>query len=90
MQTGYTFVNYNMPDRRYFRLGVILLIISLIIGYGGLGTFITLYLWTDHPFWDWAGSGIYTFSWDLFGLGFILSGKGGVEIIKNKFYQSQK
>ena len=77
-----------MPDRKYFKTGIIFLIVSFVIGYGGLSTFIPLYLWTDHSFWAWAASGIYVFSWGLFGIGFILSGKEGMEIIKNKLYKT--
>ena len=67
-------------------IGVLLLLASFIIGYGGLSISIMLYLWTDNKYWIWAGSGIYGFSWILFGLGFIISGREGLAIIKNKLY----
>ena len=42
------------------------------------------HLWTENKFWVWVGSGIYGISWIFFGLGFIISGKEGLTIIKNK------
>jgi len=48
-----------------------------------------LFLWIDYSFWAWAGSGIYAFSGCIFGAGFILAGKDGLEIIKTNIYQSK-
>ena len=73
-----------VPKIKYLQLGVFLLLASFIIGYGGFGVSVILYLWTNNQFWLWLGSGIYGFSWILFTLGFIISGREGLEIIKNK------
>jgi len=78
-----------LPDKKYLKIGVFLLITSFIIGYDGLSVFMILYLWTDHSLMAWIGSGIYTFSWCILGVGFILSGKEGMEIIKTKYYKHQ-
>ena len=68
-------------------MGVFILLASFMIGYGGLGACMLLYLLTYNQFWVWAGSGFYDFSWILFGLGFIISGRQGLAIIKNKLYK---
>ena len=61
-----------------------MLVTSCIIGYGGFGFSVLLYLGANNKFWLWAGAGIYGFSWILFGLGFFISGSEGLAIIKNK------
>ena len=82
--------NLSLLNKRYFNTGITLLIVSSIIGYGGLAVFISLYLWTDHSFWAWVASIIYAISWGFFGIGFIFSGKEGLKIIKNKLYNTKK
>ena len=66
------------------QMGLWMLLTSCIVGYGGCGVAVLLYLWTNNKFWLWAGVGIYGFSWIFFGLGFVISGKEGLIIIKNK------
>ena len=66
------------------QMGVFMLLISYIVGYGGLGVLVLLYLWANNKYWVWMGAGIYGFSWILFGLGLFISGKEGLVIIKNK------
>ena len=61
-----------------------MLLISCIIGYGGFGVSVLLYLWINNKVWLWAGAVIYGLSWILFGLGFFISGREGLVIIKNK------
>ena len=46
--------------------------------------FVYKFLWINNNFWLWTGAGIYGFSWILFGLGFFISGREGLAIIKNK------
>ncbi len=64
--------------------GILLLIISLFLGYGGLGVTVLFFLWTHKILWIWIGSIIYGFSWVLFGLGFLLTGREGLVMIRNK------
>ena len=66
-------------------MGLWMLLTSCIVGYGGFGVSALLYLWTNNKFWLWTGVSIYGGSWFLFGLGFIISGREGLVIIKNKF-----
>ena len=66
------------------QMGLWMLLTSCIVGYGGCGVSVLLYLGTNNKFWLWAGVGIYGFSWIFFGLGFVISGKEGLIIIKNK------
>ena len=67
------------------KTGIILLITSFIMGYGIVGICMLLYIYSGYSFWLWVSSVIYVFSWCIFGLGFLLSGKEGLKIIKKKF-----
>ena len=69
--------------KKYIRVGIFLLLGSFIVGYGGLSVAVLLYILTDNKSWVWTGAGIYGFSWLLFGLGFIISGREGLIIIKD-------
>ena len=69
--------------KKYIRAGIFLLLGSYIVGYGGLSVSVLLYILTDNKSWVRAGTGIYGFSWLIFGLGFIISGREGLIIIKD-------
>ena len=73
-----------MYGEKYIQIGVLLLMCSFILGYGGLAVSVLLYLWTDNHHWLWAGSGVYGLSWIILGIGFIFSGKEGLVLIKKK------
>ena len=71
-----------MPNKKHFKTGIIFFLYSFIIGYGGIALTSFLYLWTDNEIWIWSGSGVYGFSWILFGIGFILAGMEGLKYFR--------
>jgi hypothetical protein len=71
-----------MPNKKHFKIGTIFFLYSFIIGYGGIALTSFLYLWTDNKIWIGFGSGVYGFSWILFGIGFVLSGKEGLKYFR--------
>ena len=71
-----------MPNKKHFKIGIIFFLSSFIIGYGGIALTSFLYLWTDNKVWIWSGTCVYGFSWILFGIGFILSGKEGLKYFR--------
>ncbi|MDP6684412.1 MAG: hypothetical protein QGH24_00515 [Candidatus Marinimicrobia bacterium] len=74
-----------MADTKFLKTGALLFLSSFIIGYGGLAVTEFLYFKTENDFWLWSGSGLYGFSWILFGIGILLSGKEGLTWLKIRF-----
>ena len=77
-----------MPNKKHFKTGIIFFLSSFIIGYGGIALTSFLYLWTYNKVWIWSGSGVYDFSWILFGIGFVLAGKEGLKYFRRKKNES--
>ena len=73
-----------MSSKKHFKTGFLFFISSFIIGYGGAAIFGAVYIWTENKFWLWTGSGVYGFSWLLFGIGFGLTGKKGLKYFTRK------
>ena len=71
-----------MPNKKHFKIGTIFFLYSFIIGYGGIALTSFLYLWTDNKVWIWSGTCVYGFSWILFGIRFVLSGKEGLRYFR--------
>ena len=80
----YCFYSFCNAKQKYFKTGIIFFLSSYIIGYGGVILACFLYLWTDNKIWIWSGSGIYGFPWILFGIGFVLAGKEGLNHFSRK------
>ena len=70
----------NYPN--IYKLLFMFFLSSFIIEYGGIALTSFLYLWTDNKIWIGFGSGVYGFSWILFGIGFVLAGKEGLKYFR--------
>lgn len=64
-------------------MGVIVLVISQFLGWGGIVLLCSLVIKTSKPAMHFFGVGIYTVSWGLFGGGVILAGPKGIHIVRN-------
>ena len=62
-------------DRKKFKIGIIFLFSSFVLGYGGFSFFIMLYIATNKLIWNWVTSILYIFSYVLIAIGLFLSGK---------------
>ena len=66
-----------------FRAGMILLIASFPVGYGGLAAVGAVAAWMRDARWVLAGVACYVFSWVMFLAAFALSGREGVRYAKS-------
>jgi hypothetical protein len=64
-------------------MGVIVLVISQFLGWGGIALLCSLVFKTSKPATYFFGVGVYTVSWGLFGGGVILAGPEGIHIVRN-------
>ncbi|OGP53341.1 MAG: hypothetical protein A2Y65_05480 [Deltaproteobacteria bacterium RBG_13_52_11] len=61
-----------------FKTGVILLIVSQLLGWGGMAFFGSLVLTTNKPVMYLFGVGLYAISWGMLGLCLLLADKEGI------------
>lgn len=66
-----------------FKIGIILLIASQLLGWGGMAFFCSLALKTSKPFMCFFGVGLYVVSWGMLGLCVLLTGKEGIPYVRD-------
>ena len=77
-----------MKRAKYYKLGIVLIISSFLIGYGGGSLLALIYFYTKQSIWIAASTSIYIISWCIFSIGILLSGKDSLAVIKQKYFKS--
>jgi hypothetical protein len=86
-------------DERSFKfwIGIVLLVTNQPLGWGGMLIFNSLALRYHSAIYSYIGFGIYALSWGMLGLGFLLAGPEGYQLvkavfqyIKNKYFGKKK
>jgi hypothetical protein len=73
----------NMKLTAKFRTGIILLIVSQLLGWVALVFVCSLAFRTGKPITSFFGVGLYTVSWGGLGLGVMLAGTEGILYVRN-------
>ncbi len=66
-----------------FKLGILLLIASQLLGWGGMAFFCSLALKTGKPFICFFGFVLYAVSWGMLGFCVLLTGREGIPYVRN-------
>ena len=69
----------SKEKRFWFKLGLILLVTNMPLGYGGMATGGVLAVMTGNREWVLLGLGVYVLSWIMLGLGVMLAGTTGLQ-----------
>jgi hypothetical protein len=74
-----------MKPRSKLRTGIILCIVSQLLGWGGTAFFCSLALKTSKPILCCFGIGLYALSWGMLGLCVMLVGTEGIHYVRDLF-----
>ncbi|MBT7304718.1 MAG: hypothetical protein HN849_34625 [Victivallales bacterium] len=65
-----------------FRTGLVTIVTSFVVGYGGLAVFAALAAYHKNKDWLWGGAACYAFSWVMLLFGIWLGGRPAYEYTK--------
>ena len=77
-------VETKVRPRAAFRIGLVLLVANVPLGYGGIAAGVALAAATKNRIWLTVGFGLYALSWGMLGLGILLAGREGIEYLREK------
>jgi hypothetical protein len=72
-----------------FRIGLVTIVVSFPIGYGGIAVFAAIAAVRKNHDWLWGGAACYAFSWLMLLFGFWLGGRPAYDYAK-RFWHLQK
>ena len=67
-----------------FKFGIFLFGANFPLGIGGMAVAGIIYSKTDDKLWLWIGSGFYIFTWIMLGVSFLICGREGIKLYRNK------